>query len=221
MRKLQLLLATTFLAALAPVHGATFTYVNWVSNTSNSVSGTIFGSVNVSYTGEVLFADNAGGFNYTAGFGSVYTNATVSNGPADGNMIGITGAPAFTNTVTFSSPVNNLIMDIISLGGGSSNTSYTFNTPFTILSQGPAYWGGPGTLLASNGNTTLTGIEGDGVILFNGPISSISWTGASPENWNGFTFGADSVANTPEPATWGVAMLGLLMVGAGNLRRKR
>jgi hypothetical protein len=219
----SLLMAAVF-ATIGPASAATYSYVNWNSNTSTSVSGTIFGSVNVAYTGEVFFVDQAGGFNYESGFNSVYTNSTVSNAPSDGNLIGIMGDPTFTNTVTFSSPVNHLIMDIVSLGGSAANTSYTFNKSFTILSQGPAYWGGPGTLQASNGNKTLTGIEGDGVILFNGPISSLTWTSASPENWNGFTFGADCVTpatNTPEPATWSAALLGLLIVGGRAVRRGR
>jgi hypothetical protein len=99
-------------------------------------------------------------------------------------------------------------MDIVSLGAPSVSTAYTFNTPFTILQIGPSNEYGSGTLTQSG--DTLTGTEGDGIIEFAGPVSSLSWTATDPEFWNGFTFGAkNSVAvATAEPST-------LLMLGTG------
>jgi hypothetical protein len=110
-------------------------------------------------------------------------------------------------------------MDLVSLGQNRPGyeTSYTFDQAFSILSMGPAHWGGPGILQPFNVNTTVTGIEGDGVIQFAGPVSTLSWTGASPEYWNGFTFATPTPI--PEPATWGLMLAGLALAGLRRVRR--
>jgi hypothetical protein len=60
------------------------------------------------------------------------------------------------------------------------------------------------------------GTEGDGLVQFNGTVSSISWTGANPEYWNGFNVGASAV---PEPGF--MLLLGTAQIGgAGAIRRK-
>lgn len=53
------------------------------------------------------------------------------------------------------------------------------------------------------------GHEGDGVLEFPGTFTSISWTAANPEFWNGFTFGeaggGGTTSGVPEPASFGMA----------------
>ena len=127
-------------------------------------------------------------------------------------MISINGYNV-EHAITFSSPIANPVMALISLGQPSVFTSYYFDQPFTVLKDGPGWWGGPGTLQTVNGNG-LHGIEGDGLVRFNGTFSQITWTGATPEYWNGFNVGA-----TPEPGA--LALVGTSVVGvAGMLRRK-
>jgi hypothetical protein len=121
--------------------------------------------------------------------------------------------------VTFSSPVNNLIMDIVSLGQPGIGTKYTFTSPFTILNIGPSNEFGGGTATLSESGNTLTGVEGDGIIEFAGPISSLSWTASNPEFWNGFTFGAESPATStvPEPA-YPLLIIGTSFIALGIKR---
>jgi hypothetical protein len=196
----------------------TVTYANWTSDSPGQVNGNLAG-IGVTYTGEVTFdqLNNIGTYWYTDpsqvyGSGTEYLSAVVGNTPTTSDMIGITGAPGYVNTFTFSSPVTDPVMLLVSLGQSSVLTTYTFNAPFQILSDGPGWWGGPGTLL-QNG-TALTGVEGDGTIQFLGTFSSISFTGSSPEYWNGFTIGV-----VPDGGLT-VALLGGALVGLQALRRK-
>jgi len=204
----------------------TIDYANWSSDSPGQVNGTLLGgTVNVTYTGEVTFdqLNNTGTYFYTdqsqvAGSGSEYTsNPVIANTPSTSDMIAITGSPSYTDTFTFSKPVVDPVMLLVSLGNGNALTTYNFNQPVTVLSDGPGWWGGPGTLLQS-GNS-VTGVEGDGAIEFVGTYSSISFTGSTPEYWNGFTLGVVANQSVPDPASsaW---LLGSAVIGLGLLKRK-
>jgi PEP-CTERM motif len=224
-------LVAAAIGVVPTVSGATITYVNWTSSTgptsnAGTVSGTLFGTINVSYSGELQFAQTGTNSSTWGGYlpVSTFTSSLVSNAPPNAQIIAIDGFPSFTDTVTFSSPVNNLIMDIVSLGRPGSSTPYTFNAPFTILNIGPSNQYGGGTNTLSESGNTLTGAEADGIIEFAGPISSLSWTGgATPEFWNGFTFGAQSAVTsaTPEPATVSLAGIGMILTLALRKLRTR
>jgi hypothetical protein len=64
------------------------------------------------------------------------------------------------------------------------------------------------------------GREGDGLIQFTGTFNSLTWTGANREFWNGVTVGATGLP-VPEPATWGVMLLGFGLALTRVLRRYR
>lgn len=208
---------------------ATITYVNWTSSTTpvsnmGTASGTIFGTINVTYSGELQFAQTGTTSSPWAGYAPATTweSALVSNAPSNAQIIAIDGLTGFTDTVTFSSPVTNLIMDIVSLGQPGVGTNYTFSSPFTILNIGPSNQFGGGTNTLTESGNTLTGHEGDGIIEFAGPISSLSWTASTPEFWNGFTFGAESpTAATPEPATLLLMGIGALALAGRKVRAMR
>ncbi|GLC26129.1 PEP-CTERM sorting domain-containing protein [Roseisolibacter agri] len=205
-------------------------WTDWTSLTLGNVgsaTGTIAapsGPVGVSYSGQVYTTSQLGcGASYWLPV-ATYQSATVPNAPPPCDMIALTGGPTFgTNTVTFSQAIVNPVMAILSLGQPSTVITYNFNQPFNILSFGPGAFGGPGTLSQLQPNV-LTGVEGNGVIQFQGTFSSISWTVPTPETWHGFTVGVVGVASptpttVPEPTT--VTLLGLGLAGVGALARGR
>ncbi|HWY85335.1 MAG TPA: Ig-like domain-containing protein, partial [Gemmataceae bacterium] len=152
-------------------------------------------TISVTYSGEISFADTSGGPQYWAP-ASTYTSAAVANAPSSTDIIAVTGGNTIVDTLTFSSPVTDPVIGIVSLGWSRFVATYNFNEPFTILSFGPGYWGGPGTIQQAPGNV-LTGTEGDGIVQFQGTYNSISWTVPIYENWSGFTVGIPDVAHPP------------------------
>ncbi len=177
-------------------------------------------TVNVTYTGEATqwSAFNGSGPSGVVdmwGISSTYTNPAVTTAPTYGNYIALTGYSGVTNTLTFSAPVQNILMSIGSMGSPATLGSYNFNEPFTILSSGPGKWG-TGTMTGS-GTTTLSGLEGDGVIEFIGTFSSLSWTTPAPEAYSAFNVGISSLATIPEPANCVLIGIGVFLAA---LRRK-
>lgn len=111
------------------------------------------------------------------------------------------------NTIEFSLPVLNPVIAIWSLGGAGYEASFTFSETPTLQGGGPnSIYGGS----ALNVNVIIvSGIEVNGVILFDCIFSSISWTN-TPENWYGFTVGyAPNVPTPPAFYLIGSGLLGL------------
>jgi len=215
------------LAASQPASAVVISWTDWTTATlgnPGSASGTInlpgFGAIGVTYTGEVANAtQTAGGTNYWVP-GTPYISATVDNAPPASDIITLAGGTGIVNTLAFSVPLVNPVMAVVSMGRpGTYFVDYDFDTPFSILSQGNGYWniqtGQPGSLVSLPGDV-LRGIEGHGLIQFNGTVSSISWTAAPSEYWHGFQVGTAEAV--PEPGT-------LLLIGSGlaglALRRRR
>ena len=219
----RLICATGVLLAMAQTGQAgTISWTDWTAATPGapgSASGTLAyggGSVAVTYSGEVRadFTQTSGGTNYWSP-DTPYLSPTVSNAPPAADIITLVGPDvAFVNTITFSTPILDPVMAIVSLGQPGFSVFYEFDQPFTVLSFGPGFWGGPGTLTDIGGNV-LEGVEGHGVIQFSGAVSSISWTVPVPEDWHGFTVGAP----VPEPTTAG--LLGLALAGLAAMRARR
>lgn len=144
----------------------------------------------------------------------------MANAPPDPDIIRLTGGISVTQTITFSQAVENPVMAILSLGQAGLLVTYNFNAPFDVLSFGPGFFGGPGTLTELPGNV-LQGQEGHGTIRFQGTFTSISWTVPTGEFWHGFQIGlkAQGVEAVPEPSTW--ALFGLGLVGIWGYQRRR
>lgn len=216
----SVLILTSCLLSAAPTMAIPVSWVDWTSANSTSATGTANG-VTVNFSGAINpSAQTSGGINYWASFPSTYVAPpVVDNGPTSSDIIRLTGGSGTgTQTLTFSTPVVNPVMTVLSLGQLGTPVTYNFNTPFTILNNGPGFWGsGP---LASLPGNTLEGREGHGLIQFTGTFSSISWTVPTAEFWHGFTVGIpDSAAPVPEPAS--LLMLGSGLAGLAAWRRRR
>ena len=175
--------------------------------------------------GSLNFAQTSGGFNYwAANGGAPYISSEVDNAPPDADIISLVGGVSQTYKVTLSEAIKDPIMAILSLGQPSVATTYDFDSPFDIVSQGTGYFGGGATALTELPGDILSGSEGHGTIQFIGTFSEFSWTVPTPENWHGFTFGirtTEAIEPTPasEPAAIGLLALGL--AGLGMMRRRR
>ena len=110
----------------------------------------------------------------------------------------------------------NPVLAIWSLGQPSVPAQFVFGQSFTIQSGGSnAEFGG--STITALGNT-VSGNEGNGVIQFNGTLTSITWSNPMLENWYGFTVGVP-VAAVPEPETYALLLAGLALLGARARRR--
>jgi len=220
------LLATVI---VTPAFPATISWTTWTTQpTSTTASGTLLvGStpVSVAYAGEIAFTQlNGTGTDYYQPLTTFTDPPVVSNAP-DSDMIAIEGT-ATTHTITFGAAVVNPIMEVVSLGQPSLGTQYAFSLSagqsMAILAQGPSNaFGGCATCLSLAGST-LTGHEGDGIIQFTGTFTSLTWVGASPEYWNGFTFSVTGLATSdvPEPSSTLLIGSGLLAAAFALARRR-
>jgi hypothetical protein len=197
-------------------------YTDWTADTlspttppavNGSASGTITtpqGTVNVSYTGEVVNATqiNCGSCTNFWNFPEYQPAATGFSAPSNEDIIMLAEYAQYTDTVTFSTPVVNPVFDIATLGSSGAAVSYIFNATPVHLSFGPGVFpqtpNNCTTCFSILGNT-LSAMEGNGVIEFLGTFSSISWTTSGGEYYNGFTVGV--AASLPEPATWTLLLL--------------
>ena len=216
MRTIAVAVLWVAVAVATPARAGQAVWTDWVHGSTGDVgfaTGTlaVVGApeITVTYTGEVYLVQTNGGTDYWTP-ADPYISSEVTNGPPGTDIIGLVGGHTRTNTITFSRPVTNPVMAILSLGDSILQCSYDFDAAFEILSYGPGYYGEPGTL-TNLADDVLFGTEGHGTIRFNGVYTSISWTVPTGECWHGFTVGyyrpPDVCVSYSETATSGVFAL--------------
>ena len=220
MNKLRLffsrLILSVILLSVNSYAMATTVWTDWTASVvgdPGSAGGSL-GTTIVNYSGEVTANTNINGTTSIWNPSSTFIGGIVDTTPDTiGDVIGLDGSST-VGTISFSAPVSNPVIAIWSLGSPSIAASFTFDATPTLQAGGPnsIY---SGSSIVVNGNI-VSGNEGNGVILFNGTYSSISWTSTN-ENWYGFTVGTAVIPIPPALWLFGSGLLGLI----GIARRKQ
>jgi len=234
-RLIRTAVASALALSAAGISAAPYYYVDWTS--MNPAGGTASGAITLPGPSTVTVgfkAINADGSDGNFKFGQTgcgtdywdpsgpYISAQVTNAPPNCELISLIGGVNQRYIVTLSEAIKDPIMAIVSLGRGGSNTTYDFDSPFSIVSQGAGYWGGGPTALDTLAGDILRGNEGHGTIQFIGTFSTFSWVVPTGEDWHGFTFGIRTTpriepdppaTGVPAPATPALIALGLLALG--------
>ena len=215
---LALLAMATALAITPAASASTLAWTDWNSATAGN-PGTargFMGGITVTYAGQTsglgsVYAPSIGqtlypGYGYSNWSPSTsYAGGVLGNAPPTNyNSVALEGGSDISESITFSSPVTDPVIAIWSLGQSGTTAAFDFSEPFSIVACGPSDEYGGGCITESSNN--VLGVEGNGVIEFNGTYSSLTFTTPDDENWYAFTVGEP----TPEPSS-------LLLLGTGLL----
>jgi hypothetical protein len=149
--------------------------------------GVLDGGLTLTYSGDLHNAQIDGGLPYWMP-GTAYTSLAVPNPPVTTDNIMLAGGMGSVHTLTFSAPIKDPVLAVMSLGSAETTTVCQFDTPFELLSHGPSYYpeGQPLKHLPDN---KLSGRESSGAIRFSGTFTTIRWTALIAEPWYGLTVG--------------------------------
>ena len=222
--RLKMIAALTGAAAALVAFSAQAATINWATwgvptspGFNGSVAATI-GTTSLVYTGEVQSINAQPSWTPV----STFTGGPVSNAPPSFQAVQLFGGPnSGVNTITFTTPIVDPVLAIWSLGQPGMSTTFVFSDSFLLAGGGPnAEYGGQG--LTSN-LLTVSGTEGNGLVLFSGTFTTLSWTNPQFENWYGFTVGyaSDAPSGTPIPGALPLFATGLGALGLIGWRRKR
>ncbi|MCO5297101.1 MAG: hypothetical protein M9921_09615 [Fimbriimonadaceae bacterium] len=197
---------------------APYSWVNWTSWTNG-----------VTASGTISTSNGLVGVTVTGGFTDLLTNYpawTPTTSWADGSIVD--NAPDNTSivklispttiTVTFDRAVSDLAFAVWSVGQNGNAVTYSFDHNLSLVTGGPSTEYGGQTITTTA--TTLTGEEGNGTVLFAGPLTSLTFTTNPAENWHGFNLGLKTAQPVPEPFTM-VLGAAALAVGANRRRAKK
>lgn len=210
----KLLLASAVLIVpAAHAFADPFSWVNWTSVSGTTATGTILttnGNIGVTLNGP--FATVLTGYPSWTPATSYADGSIIDNAPDNGSLVKINSVGDYT--LTFDQAVDNLAFSVWSVGQGGNAVSYTFDHNLSFVAGDPgAEYAGQSITTTAN---TLTGEEGNGTVLFSGPLTSLSWHVDPAEDYHGFTIGLKNAQPVPEPAS--MAILG---IGVGALLRRR
>lgn len=180
-------------------HAFDTAWADWTTETSTtSVTGRLSlpsGIVKVKFSGPTMYFSQTevGETDYwSSGTPDAYA---VTGAPTGSDLIAfVGGSDAQVYKITFSKPVTNPVMAILSLGRNAVPTRYVFTQTPTLLSSGVGFYGGCADCLKVK-KKTLTGTEGHGAVQFVGTFTTISWKQPDYEFWHGVTIGAPVDAN--------------------------
>jgi hypothetical protein len=168
----------------------------------------------LTFDGPLLDTQSSGEDNYLDYYPALndFANTGAANVPkASDELIQIDGGNSTTGNLTFSSPVDNLVVDALNDGAPGDVAGFEYSHPFVIMSPGADQWGDAALTQACD---IFYGTEGSGAVLFAGPTSSLTWTLPGYEYRYGFTLAIpSSTPSTPAP--------GALLAFAGGIVFRR
>lgn len=212
MKKVILLSALILNSGIAFAATDTASWASWSGTTGNFVQNG--NSITVTYTGQYNWIDYA-----AAIFNDVpisFTNSIITNTPGSNGTIAMTGGDAGVSNFHFFQAVIDPLIAIWSVGQNGLPVTFSFNTPFTILSSGGGHWGG-GTLIQND--NSVTGYEGNGLLQFLGSYNDIAFTTPNYEYYYGITVG-NLTSAVPEPEVYLMLLMGLGWIGFSACCRK-
>lgn len=169
------------------------TWTDWTSTTPLSAAPEVvvgdLDGVTVTYVGQL----NPGAVivstsSYWNNHPTTYTSPLVTTPPLLGDLLRFTGgAGTGEHVITFSAPIDDPVLAVLSLGSYGIGAQMDFDAPFVIENVGPGAFGN-GTLTMLPGNV-LEGREGNGLIRFPGTFTELRFTTPVAESWSGLTVG--------------------------------